>query len=91
MNFEDFNISSSVLKAIEDMGFEKPTPIQKMAIPIALKSMDITAQAQTGSGKPLPLQFRFWKIYLFRTGLLRQLFCVLQENYAFRWPMKLQR
>ena len=53
MNFEDFNISDSVLKAIGDMGFEKPTPIQKMAIPIALKSMDITAQAQTGSGKTL--------------------------------------
>ena len=53
MNFEDFDISDNVLKAIEDMGFKKATPIQKMAIPPALKSLDITAQAQTGSGKTL--------------------------------------
>ena len=53
MNFEDFDISDNVLKAIGDMGFEKATPIQEMAIPLALKSVDITAQAQTGSGKTL--------------------------------------
>ena len=53
MNFEDFDISDNVLKAIGDMGFEKATPIQEMAIPFALKSVDITAQAQTGSGKTL--------------------------------------
>ena len=53
MNFEDFDISSNVLKAIGDMGFKKATPIQKMAIPLALKTHDITAQAQTGSGKTL--------------------------------------
>ena len=53
MNFEDFDISDNILKAIGDMGFKKATPIQKMAIPPALKSVDITAQAQTGSGKTL--------------------------------------
>ena len=53
MNFEDFGISDNILKAIEDMGFERPTPIQEMAMPLALKSRDITAQAQTGSGKTL--------------------------------------
>ncbi|WP_407453054.1 DEAD/DEAH box helicase [Methanobrevibacter sp.] len=51
MNFNDFNISNEIKKAIEDMGFTNPTPIQKMAIPEALKGIDITAQAQTGSGK----------------------------------------
>ena len=53
MNFADFNISDNILKAIGDMGFEKPTPIQKLAIPIGLNSRDVTAQAQTGSGKTL--------------------------------------
>ena len=53
MNFTNFNISDNVLKAIDEMGFEKTTPIQKIAIPIALASRDITAQAQTGSGKTL--------------------------------------
>lgn len=53
MNFDDFDISDNILKAIGDMGFERPTPIQEMAMPLALKSHDITAQAQTGSGKTL--------------------------------------
>lgn len=51
MNFDDFDISDNVLKAVGDMGFERPTPIQELAVPIALKGKDITAQAQTGSGK----------------------------------------
>lgn len=53
MNFDDLNISDEIKRAIFDMGFEKTTPIQEMAIPIALKGMDITAQAQTGSGKTI--------------------------------------
>ena len=51
MNFEVFNISDEIKKAIEDRGFTKTTPIQRMAIPDALNGIDITAQAQTGSGK----------------------------------------
>lgn len=51
MNFNDFNISDEIKKAIEDMGFTNTSPIQKMAIPDALSGIDITAQAQTGSGK----------------------------------------
>ncbi len=51
MNFNNFNISDDIKKAIGDMGFKKATPIQRLAIPEALKGIDITAQAQTGSGK----------------------------------------
>lgn len=51
MSFDEFNISDNIKKAIMDMGFEKPTPIQEMAIPPALEGRDITGQAQTGSGK----------------------------------------
>lgn len=51
MNFRDFDIRDNILKAIDEMGFEKTTPIQKSAIPLELKGRDITAQAQTGSGK----------------------------------------
>ena len=53
MNFDDFDISNNVLRAIEDMGFKKATPIQELAIPLALQGRDITAQAQTGSGKTI--------------------------------------
>ena len=53
MNFDDLNISAEIKKAIDQMGFYELTPIQKMAIPQILKGLDITAQAQTGSGKTI--------------------------------------
>lgn len=51
MNFNDLNISDEIKNAAVEMGFTKLTPIQKRAIPPALKGIDLTAQAQTGSGK----------------------------------------
>lgn len=49
--FKDFPIGISLLKAIEEMGFETPTPIQQETIPIALEGKDIIGKAQTGTGK----------------------------------------
>ncbi len=41
-----------MLKAIEELGFEKPTPIQEKTIPLILReTTDIVALAQTGTGK----------------------------------------
>lgn len=53
MNFDDLNISDEIKDAINDMGFERLTPIQKLSIPEALKGTDVTGQAQTGSGKTI--------------------------------------
>ncbi len=50
-NFIDFKISKEILRAIKDMGFEEPTPIQEMAIPPALEGKDVIGRAQTGTGK----------------------------------------
>lgn len=49
--FNDFDINNNIKKAIKDMGFEEPTPIQKLTIPEALKRKDLIGQAQTGTGK----------------------------------------
>jgi ATP-dependent RNA helicase DeaD len=50
--FESLGLKSAVLKAISDMGFETPTPIQEQAIPVLLTgSSDLVALAQTGTGK----------------------------------------
>ncbi len=51
MQFQDFNFTPEILKAIEDMGFEEPTPIQTLAIPPISAGRDVTGQAQTGTGK----------------------------------------
>lgn len=50
--FKKIGLSDDVLKAIEALGFEKPTPIQEACIPNLLTSyQDIIALAQTGTGK----------------------------------------
>jgi len=51
MKFEDLNIISSILKALEEKNYTKPTSIQIKAIPVALNKQDILASAQTGTGK----------------------------------------
>ncbi|MCS7277760.1 MAG: DEAD/DEAH box helicase [Aquificaceae bacterium] len=51
MEFDFSQLSLPTRKALKDMGFEKPTPIQKEAIPLALKGYDILGQAATGTGK----------------------------------------
>jgi ATP-dependent RNA helicase DeaD len=51
--FTQLGLSSNVLKAIEDMGFEEPSKIQQDAIPVLLKGKDMIGQAQTGTGKTL--------------------------------------
>lgn len=50
--FSDFGLQPDLLKALTDMGFSKPTPIQEKAIPHILNSKDdLKAFAQTGTGK----------------------------------------
>lgn len=49
--FYEFGLSDEVLNALSAMGFEEPTPIQKIAVAPALKGKDIIGLAQTGTGK----------------------------------------
>lgn len=49
--FEQFDIKKEIKKAISDMGFEEPSPVQEKAIPVILEGKDVIGQAQTGTGK----------------------------------------
>jgi len=51
MLFQDLNLNPSIIKAIEDQKYEKPTPIQEKAIPSLLSGKDLLGCAQTGTGK----------------------------------------
>jgi ATP-dependent RNA helicase RhlE len=51
MPFSSLKLHSSLLKAVKEMGFARPTPIQTDAIPPALSGRDVLACAMTGSGK----------------------------------------
>ncbi len=52
-NFKTFKIEDSLKNSLSKMNFVKPTPIQGMAIPVALEGRDILGTAQTGTGKTL--------------------------------------
>lgn len=50
--FEDMGLDGSLLRAVKDLGFETPTPVQKQVIPKILNdNTDLVALAQTGTGK----------------------------------------
>lgn len=51
MSFSDFNFDPRLVEGLDSMGYEKPTPIQEMTIPIIMENHDLIACAQTGTGK----------------------------------------
>ncbi len=51
VNFNEFGLEQTVLRAINDMGFEEATHIQEKTIPFVLRGKDVIGQAQTGTGK----------------------------------------
>jgi ATP-dependent RNA helicase DeaD len=51
VSFADLGLSPEVLKAVEELGYEAPTPIQEATIGLLLQGHDVIGQAQTGTGK----------------------------------------
>lgn len=51
MTFKELNLHASLLKAIDEMKYVSPTPIQQQAIPLILNGKDVLGCAQTGTGK----------------------------------------
>jgi len=51
MSFTELGLSAPILDAINEQGYETPSPIQKQAIPAILTGKDVMAAAQTGTGK----------------------------------------
>jgi ATP-dependent RNA helicase DeaD len=50
-SFRDLKLSESILKVLDEVGYETPTPIQREIIPHVLNGVDVLGQAQTGTGK----------------------------------------
>jgi ATP-dependent RNA helicase DeaD len=50
-SFAELGLSESTLRALSDVGYESPSPIQEQAIPSLLAGHDVIGQAQTGTGK----------------------------------------
>src|SRR3954465_10573119 len=50
-SFTDLNLSEPLIRALKELGYESPSPIQAATIPIFLGNRDVLGQAQTGTGK----------------------------------------
>lgn len=51
MKFSELNIGNDILRAIDDLGYERPSPIQEESIPHLLEGYDLIGKSKTGSGK----------------------------------------
>lgn len=65
MTFEQFNLPKSVQKAIDDLGFTTPTPIQEKSFSVIMSGRDMMGIAQTGTGKTLAYLLPLLKLYNF--------------------------
>lgn len=70
MTFRDLNLSTQQLNALDDLGFETPTPIQEQAFSPVMSGKDVVGIAQTGTGKT----------YAYMLPLLRMLKYSVQQN-----------
>lgn len=64
-NFEHFNLPKSVQKALEDLGFTTPTPIQEKSFSVIMSGRDMMGIAQTGTGKTFAYLLPLLKLYKF--------------------------
>ena len=51
MSFSSLDLPEYILKAVEALSYNEPTPIQEQAIPLIIAGKDVVAEAQTGTGK----------------------------------------
>lgn len=63
--FEQFNLPKSVQKAIDDLGFVTPTPIQEKTFSVIMSGRDMMGIAQTGTGKTFAYLLPILKLYKF--------------------------
>ncbi len=70
LTFQDLNLSTQLLNALDDLGFETPTPIQEQAFSVVMSGKDVVGIAQTGTGKT----------YAYMLPILRMLKYSVQQN-----------
>jgi ATP-dependent RNA helicase DDX27 len=66
-SFADMNLSRPLLRAVNDLGFVQPTPIQQQVVPIGLLGRDVCGSAVTGSGKTAAFMLPILERLLYRS------------------------
>ena len=65
-SFLSFKISKQLQFAIEDLGYENPTPIQSQSFPVIQSGKDMVGIAQTGTGKTFAICYQYCRVLLFQ-------------------------
>jgi len=71
--FSDLRLSRPLLKSCKELGFTKPTPIQRRCIPFALAGKDVCGSAHTGSGKTAAFMLPVLEKLLYRSKRIPQI------------------
>ena len=88
MTFKELNLSAPLLRAVQEVGYETPSPIQAAAIPPVLSGRDLMGCAQTGTGKTaafaLPMLDRLTANAPRRKGAIRALILTPTRELALQ-------
>lgn len=85
--FEELGVNENIRRAIEELGFEHPMPVQEEVIPYLLGNKnDVIALAQTGTGKTAAFGLPLCRRSTHKIVPPRLLFLVRHANFAFRLP-----
>ena len=88
MTFKELNLSAPLLRAVQEAGYETPSPIQAAAIPPVLSGRDLMGCAQTGTGKTaafaLPMLDRLTANAPRRKGAIRALILTPTRELALQ-------
>ncbi|MCK5266854.1 MAG: DEAD/DEAH box helicase [Spirochaetes bacterium] len=89
--FDTMPIDKITKQAIEKMGFNEPTEIQKLVLPEAVKSTDILGQAQTGTGKTLAFGIPIIEKINKKRGLVQAIILTPTRELALQVSKELER
>ena len=88
LTFEEIGLRPEVLKAIDELGFVHPTPIQEKIIPALLNStQDLIGLAQTGTGKTAAFGLPVIEKVILIQEIFRLWFCAQPVNCVCRLPV----
>ena len=83
--FTDIGVPEAVAKAMDDMGWEEPTPIQLNSVPLGLQKRDMFGQAQTGTGISLSRPIKPEKIDLTNNNQNARKLFIPQSHQTVFW------
>ena len=81
-NFEALGLPPNLIKTLDDLGYEAPTPIQARTIPALLAGKDLIGQAQTGTGKTAAFALPLLTRHAVICGIVYGILVYIVMNYV---------